>query len=74
MEGSMKRFEMDEEIPAVVCEKYKYILGLTDFTTMYAHKALNNQLEVEEGLDGFSEHTFEIRSENEVSVATTRSD
>lgn len=55
----MKRFELNEEIPVEICDKYHDILGISNFTTMYAHKALNAQLELEE--------------ENEVSIAVTGS-
>ena len=52
----MKQFDDNEEIPQEICEKYKEILGISNFKTIYAHKALNAQLEQEE--------------KNEASIAT----
>lgn len=57
----MKKFELDEEIPEDLCEKYHDILGISNFKTLWAHKALNAQLELEE-------------KDNEVSIPAPRSD
>lgn len=59
----MKRFELNEEIPCELCEKYHDILGICDFTTEYAHKAINAQLELEQELTGNSCYEFLIKGD-----------
>ena len=40
-------YDENEEIPPEVCDKYHEILGIANFKTMYAHKCLNELLELE---------------------------
>lgn len=68
----MKQFRLDEDIPEELCEKYHDILGISNFKTEYAHKALNAQLELE--IRGYSYIEFNIKENtDEISKPTTGS-